>query len=406
MTKTELLEIIRNGENSGVEFKRDEIEPRALAKELVALANFEGGSVLLGVEDDGAVFGVTRPDIEEWVMNACRTKIRPEINPYFERLRDVEPGKDVCVVRVGPGLNVHSVWHDQRNLYYVRVGTTSRDPSPEELGRLFQQRGGVRAEIRPVAGATLANLDRRRLRDYFSRVREQPPPLDEDEGAWRNLLVNTELLDDGPDGAPTVAGLLLFGVNINRFLPQSGIDAAAYAGEEPDYAARERVELRGPLTPLMNDNREVVENGLVEQALEFARRNLTVHAEVTTGQRTETWTYPLEAVREAIVNALVHRDYLLSATAIQFSIYSNRLEVISPGRLPNGVTPDRMRAGVRAYRNQILRDVMSDYRYLEHMGMGIPRKVVRLSLQQNGTEPELIEDGEQFTLRLRARLTP
>ncbi|NCQ34520.1 ATP-binding protein, partial [bacterium] len=79
MTKTELLEILRNGENSGVEFKRDTITNRDLAKELVALTNFEGGHVFLGVEDDGSVSGVTRPTLEEWVMTACRDKVRPEL---------------------------------------------------------------------------------------------------------------------------------------------------------------------------------------------------------------------------------------------------------------------------------------------------------------------------------------
>ena len=84
MTRTELLELIRNGENSGVEFKRDTIEARALAKELVAFANFAGGRVLLGVEDDGTLVGITRANIEEWVMQSCRDKIRPELIPFFD----------------------------------------------------------------------------------------------------------------------------------------------------------------------------------------------------------------------------------------------------------------------------------------------------------------------------------
>jgi ATP-dependent DNA helicase RecG len=80
-TLTDLLEIIRNGENSGVEFKRDVIQSHDLAKELVAFTNFEGGKVLLGVEDDGSITGITRPDLEEWVMTTCRDKIRPAIIP-------------------------------------------------------------------------------------------------------------------------------------------------------------------------------------------------------------------------------------------------------------------------------------------------------------------------------------
>ena len=116
--------------------------------------------------------------------------------------------------------------------------------------------------------------------------------------------------------------------------------------------------------------------------------------------RVERSAYPEEVIREAVVNALVHRDYLLSATDIELSIYSDRLEIISPGRLPNGITPERMRVGCRAARNQLLKDVMRDYGYLEHMGMGIPRKIIKGMREHNGTEPDLIEDGERFILRL------
>ena len=90
MTRTELLELIANGENSGVEFQRDSVEDRGLAKELVAFANFEGGRVLLGVEDDGQISGISRDSLEEWVMTSCRDKIRPEIIPYFEIIRNIQ----------------------------------------------------------------------------------------------------------------------------------------------------------------------------------------------------------------------------------------------------------------------------------------------------------------------------
>jgi ATP-dependent DNA helicase RecG len=135
-TRTELLDIIANGENSGVEFKRDVVQNHDLAKELVAFCNLRGGIVLLGVEDDRSISGITRPDLEEWVMTLCRDKIRPGIIPFFEIVREVEPGKDVAIVRVTRGFDVHSLWHNNRNTYYIRVGTQSREPSPEELGRL------------------------------------------------------------------------------------------------------------------------------------------------------------------------------------------------------------------------------------------------------------------------------
>lgn len=207
---------------------------------------------------------------------------------------------------------------------------------------------------------------------------------------------NTQLMTE--EGV-TVAAILLFGRTPNRFLAHAGIDAAAFPGIEKDYAAKERSVLRGPMTPLFDASGAVVENGVVEQALEFVRRNTPVTATLEEGRRVEKFVYPT-VIRESIVNALIHRDYLLSSTDIELSIYANRLEIISPGRLPNGITSDRMRTGCRAARNQLLKDVMRDYSYLEHMGMGIPRKIIRGMQTHIHTTPELVEDGERFILRL------
>ena len=399
-TRTELLEIIANGENSGVEFKRDDLSTKELAKELVAFSNLQGGTVLLGVEDDGTITGLIRPGLEEWVLNVCRGKIRPAIIPFFEVVRRAEGDKDIAIVRVTRGYDVHALWHNNTNRYLVRVGTQSREASPEELARLFQQRGSVRAELRPVSGATLANLDGRRLRNYFGDFRQQDVPADDDEEAWKSLLINTDFMAE--EGV-TVGGTLLFGTTPNRFLPHAGIDAVAYPGTEQDYAAQERTTLRGPMTPLLNQGGEIVENGLVEQALDFVRRNTRVDVEARGGRRVEIPVYPRDVLREGIVNALVHRDYLLTSTDVELAVFSDRLEIVSPGRLPNGITPDRMRAGTRAARNQLLKDVMRVYRYLEHMGMGVPRIIIKGMREHNGTEPDLMERDERFMVRLLAR---
>lgn len=397
VTRTELLEIIANGENSGVEFKRDELTNDSLAKELVAFSNFEGGMVLLGVEDNGQPRGLTRPDLEEWVMTACRDKIRPPIIPFFEVVRDVEPGVNVAIVRVTGGFAVHGLFHKGRTTYFIRVGTQSREATQEELARLFQQRAAFRAELRPVSGAALGDLDERRLGDYFTRVRQQEAPAAGDEAAWRTLLLNTEIMVE--DGV-SVSGMLLFGRNPHRFLPFAAIDAAAYSGAEKDYAALERTTIRGPMTPLFSEA-GLVENGVVEQALEFVNRNTRHGAELADGaRRVDHRAYPPDVLREAVVNALIHKDYLLSGSDIELSVYSDRIEIVSPGRLPNGITPDRMRTGCRAARNQLLKDVMRDYGYLEHMGMGVPRKIIQGMRAYNGTEPELREEGESFRLVL------
>ena len=218
-------------------------------------------------------------------------------------------------------------------------------------------------------------------------------PADDDDAEWQSLLVNTEIMVE--EGV-TLSGLLLFGKTPNRFLPQAGIDAAAFPGTEKDYGAKERTTLRGAMTPLMDQNGDVLEAGLVEQAVEFVRRNTPVIGILEDGaRRAERSTYPVEAV-----NALIHRDYLLANTDIELAIYQDRLELISPGKLPNGIMPERMRAGTRAARNQLLKDMMRDYGYLEHMGMGVPRKIVRGMKEYNQTDPDLIEEEERFIVRL------
>ena len=398
VSNLELLELIDNWENSGVEFKRDEITNHKLAKTLVAFSNLEGGMLILGVEDDRTIKGLTRDDLEEWVMTTCRDKIRPGIIPYFETIKDVEPGKDVAIVRVSRGIDVHSLWHNNKHTYFIRVGSESREPSPEELSRLFQQRGAIRTDLRPIVGSTIGDLDQRRLKDYFERVRQQQVPEGNDISEWHKLLVNTEIMIDE---RTSLSGLLLFGNFPKRFLPQAGIDAVTFAGTEKDYSIKERQSIIGPMVPLMDQHNNVLETGVIDQALEFVRRNTSLTAYIDDGgRRVECPAFPKEVVREALVNALIHRDYLLANVDIELAIYQNRLEIISPGRLPNGVTPERMRIGIRATRNQLLKDVMRDYDYLEHMGMGVPRKIILGMKQHNDTEPELIEDGERFTVRL------
>lgn len=404
ITRTELLEIIANGENSGVEFKRDTLQNHELVKELAAFSNLDGGIVILGVDDDGSVMGLARDRLERWVMNACRDKIRPCMIPFFQTIKEVEPGKDVAIVRVPRGGDVHSQWHNNKHTYYIRVGTQSREPTPQELGRLFQQRGMVRAEMRPVSGTTINDLDRRRLKDYFGRVRQQDIPSDRDDAGWEALLVNTDIMSEG---GVTVFGMLLFGKTPNRHLPQSGIDAVAFPGTEKEYEAKERNQFRGAMTPLMDQDGNLLEAGLVEQAVYFVRRNTPVHSRLEDGaRRVDIPTYPEEAIRETIVNALIHRDYLLSDTDIELAIYEDRLEVISPGKLPNGITPERMRLGTRAARNSFLKDFMRDYGYLEHMGMGVPRKIIKGMKEHNGSEPQLIEENERFTVRLFSTKPP
>lgn len=423
MNRDGLSDLIRSGESSGVEFKRDDLRPEQMAREVVALLNLEGGHILLGVEDSGSVTGLDRDrrQIEEWVMEVARTHVRPATIPYWETVEWHE-GVTVGVVSL-PADAPDKPYKAKRGSEWatqVRAGTTTRDATDEEEARLYQQSARLQYDRKPVPGTSLADLDRRRLVNYFRDLRQQDYPELEDEDAWIRLLVNTETMIESRGRAmASAAGLLLFSARPNRFLPQAGFSAAAYTGIDKDYDAKERATVRGPAVSLaferteadgtrypkqprsFSESSEFTESGVIERTLDFVRRNTCVKAWIDAGgRRQERWEYPLEAVREAIVNAIAHRDYTITVSDIELSLYADRMEIVSPGRLPNTVTVEKMRAGYRATRNELMKEVLRDYRYVGATGLGVPRKIVRGMREHNGTDPDLIEEDDRFTVRL------
>ena len=423
MNRDGLSDLIRSGKSSGVEFKRDDLRPERMAREIAALLNLEGGSILLGVEDSGSVTGLARDrrQVEEWVMEVARTHVRPATIPFWGTVEWCE-GVTVGVVSL-PADAPDKPYKAKRGSAWVtqvRAGTTTRDATDEEEARLYQQSGRLQYDRKPVPGSSLTDLDRRRLVNYFRDLRQQDCPDPEDEEAWIRLLTSTEIMIESRGRAmASAASLLLFGAGPNRYLPHAGVSTAAYAGTEKDYDARERATVRGPAVSLafqrteadgtryprqprsFSESSESTEGGVIERTLDFVRRNICVEAWIDAGgRRQERWEYPLEAVREAIVNAIAHRDYTITVSDVELSIYADRMEILSPGRLPNTVTVEKMRAGYRATRNELVKEILRDYRYVEATGLGVPRKIVRGMHEHNGTDPDLIEEDDRFTVRL------
>ena len=207
-------------------------------------------------------------------------------------------------------------------------------------------------------GTSIADLDHRRLVDYFVRVRDQdvfetakadgadanrtmrvsqPERNHSYEVAWQSLLLNAGILQrrfgaqSGESPAATVASLMLFGKDPSRHLPQAGIEATAYAGKTKDGNVRKRDALHGPIVPLQGEDGAVQEPGLVGRTMKFIRRFASTECLGTDG-RQGALDYAPEAVCEAIFNAIAHRDYL-SASSIEVDVYADRLEVVSPGPL-------------------------------------------------------------------------
>ena len=392
MLKTELLEIIANGENSGVEFKRDDIRPEQLAKEVVAMANFQGGRVLLGVEDDGVISGIQRDDLEEWVMNVFQNKIHPMILPFYEEVK-LDDDKTVAVVSFPIGISKpYVVRHSGKEEIYIRVGTTSRLATREQQMRLFELGGMLHTEVMPVPRTDISCLDDARLMNYVRDILRDPDvPKSPEE--WQARLLGLGFLTEAAGNiCCTIAGLVLFGKSPRRYLKQAGLRVMAFTGDDKEYQAALDDIIDGPMVgrwDLDNGDKRLVDGGVIERFMEAMTPFISEESgEVDAGLRRETkWFYPLEAVREALINALAHRDWT-RFVEIEVSGYSNRLEVISPGALPNSMTVEKMKAGQRSPRNTIVMEVLRDYGYVDSRGMGVRTKIVPLTKALTGKEPE------------------
>ena len=398
MLKTELLELIANGENSGVEFKRDDIRPEQLAKEVVAMANFQGGRVLLGVEDDGTVSSIQRPDLEEWVMNIFQNKIHPMILPFYEEVK-LDDGKTVAVVSFPIGISKPYVLrHSGKEEIYIRVGTTSRLATREQQMRLFELGGMLHTEVMPVPRTDMSCLDDARLMNYIRDILRDPDVPQSTE-AWQARLLGLGFLTEAAGNiCCTIAGLILFGKNPRRYLKQAGLRVMAFQGDDKEYQAALDEIIDGPRVgrwDIDQGDKRLVDGGVIERFMEamtpfISQESAHVNEEL---RREMHWFYALEAVREALINALAHRDWT-RFVEIEVSAYSNRLEIISPGTLPNSMTVEKMKAGQRSPRNTIVMEVLRDYGYVDYRGMGVRTKIVPLTKALTGKEPEfeLTED--------------
>lgn len=403
MLKSDLLQLIANGENSGVEFKRDDLRPEQLAKEIVALANLKGGKVLLGVEDDGSISGIQRNNLEHWVMDTVFGRyVHPMILPYFE-LVTLDDGKRVAVITLTEGTAKPYVVRDApREEVYVRVGSTSRRATREQLARLFESGGMLHAELLPVSGTALNDLDRARLTDYLLRV-VGDPTAPADDGAWHQRLIGLGLMVARDDEAPvcSIAGLVLFGYSPRQKMRYAGVRWMSFNGVDMSYQAQDDSVIDGPLVALRTADQGPVDDGLIERLASRMKPFIEPDSnELKDALRRDTrQRFAAEAVREAMLNALVHRDWT-RPVEVEIVNYSDRLQVTSPGALQNSMTIEKMLAGQRSSRNPIIMEVMRDYGYVEQRGMGVRRKIVPLTRDFAGQDAtfEATDDFVRVTL--------
>ena len=352
-TPEELLHRIRLGEDSFLEFKAVKFRGEQvggpsrdkLANEFASMANTNDGVVVLGIDDETReIIGIPLERIEtveRYVYEVCNDIITPPVHFRVSRMElpdSTGTSRIILKVEVPRSLFVHK----SPGGYFHRQGSSTREMSPEYLARMFQQRSQARLfrfEEQPVPGSSMKDLREEFWREYTTRSNESTDVV----------LLKRSLLAKEDSGAlsASVAGILFCCEHPEHFLPSAFIEAVRYRGIRQDSNYQiDAQRIRGPLHRQIKD------------ALIFARKNQTVGA-IKKPHRVEKPQFSERAVLEAVVNAVAHRDYSVSGSKIRFFMFDDRLEIYSPGALPNTVTVDNIHLR-QSTRNELITSLLAE----------------------------------------------
>lgn len=335
-----------------------------LAETLVAFANSDGGTIVLGYDERGRLTTQTTPEDIEAILRQAAELTVPPVRATLENAGS--DGAPQLIVRVPRSVDLHSLTDGR---VFVRVAGQNRALTGDEIRNLTQSKSLGDYEAETVPGATLDDFDDDVVAEYIAkrewRTRRKIELPERNARHAAPLLKDIGALD--AHGQPTVAGLLLFGKQPQVFLPQSGVVFVKFPGVEPrgesgrvGYGRRE--EINGPLARV------------IERTWQVILEEMRVGAIVKGLEREEVLEYPEFAVREALVNAVCHRDYRLRGRRIEVRKYADRLEIISPGGLAGYITLDNI-IEEHFSRNPRLVQGLFQWGYIEELGLGIDRMI-------------------------------
>lgn len=353
-TTDQLIRQIELGEDTSLELKDvkfkvgNKIEgPRRedMADELAAMANSTDGVFVLGVDDKLKTINGIPPKkldiVETWLEAICRDSIKPQL---FCRIRKIPistyNGEDKIIIRIDVAKSLYV--HKSPGGYFHRIGSTKQEMEPAVLARLFQQRSQtriIRFDEQPVNNASPNCLDK----SLWEKFKTSLSPKDDDVFLNKLKLLT---LDETGQVCPSVSGILMASNTPQEFLPNAYIQAVSYQGTERNAAyQKDAKDIYGPLDIQIKD------------AYHFVNKNMQVFATKEPGRR-DIPQYRMQPVFEALVNAVAHRDYSISGSKIRLHMFSNRLEIISPGAIPNSMTTDSLHLR-QSSRNELLTSLLA-----------------------------------------------
>ena len=370
-----LADLLTQAEGKALEFKRDLSSPDKVIRTVVAFANGAGGTIIIGVEDGTRrVAGIADPQkLEERLASMIWDRIEPRLAPELHLI----PWRKTNV------LAVHVYPSAQRPHFikalgfpsgvYVRVGSTNRVADPSQVHELRRFVLGTSFDEEPIPELNTEALDFRAASECFAEFRK----LKADDFKRLQLTTTHQRKE-----VPTVGGVILFGKNRLKHFPDAFVRAGCFKGRDK---------------AMILDSAEINEYPViaVDRALQFIQRNIRRGFTIGEAKHTEAWQFPLTALREALINAVVHADYGQGGTQVRVAIFENRIEIDNPGGLPPGLTIEEIRRGVSKLRNRVIGRVFHELHLIEQWGSGIQRMIDACG-KAGLPEPHFEEVGSGF----------
>jgi len=395
----ELQKQISLGEDSVLELKKIEYanntvsgpNRNSMADEMAAMANAHGGMIILGVDDKSHFVTGLPPEkmdlSETWLRNIANDLIKPPLECSIRKLYVQPATNEKAIIKIDIPRSIFV--HKSPGGYFYRIGSSKREMQPEVLARLFQQRTQnrlIRFDEQILMNSSVEDLNEK----LWERFKTPLSPQDD-----LVFLEKMKLVSPDEDGVPrpTVGGLLMSCESPERFISNAFIQAVCYLGNSRDSKQLDAQDISGPL------------DMQIKEACKFVQRNMRISAIKNPG-RIETPQYSLNAVFEAIVNAVAHRDYSIYGSKIRLHIFSDRLELYSPGSIPNTMTIESLSLR-QSSRNELLSSLLARCPMnfdatgskrvfiMDKRGEGVPI-ILSESFELSGKRPEylLIDDAE------------
>ncbi|MCA9610184.1 MAG: putative DNA binding domain-containing protein [Myxococcales bacterium] len=377
---------LRTGEDSRTEFKSARALPSGddVAKEVVAFANSGGGDILFGVSDAPAIEGVgdvkDAERLQRFIVQTCADSVTP---PIRVTTRVIEVGSELVVVAQVPGYLPNRPFRG-RTKYFVRDGNVSREARPDELRRALVSGGFQYFDEQPAQGAETTSLDTNLVDEFLSTAVSA--------SAIPRERVLRELKVQDAEGTPTFAGLLMFAADPQVYLPDAYVSIVKFGGTRLGDRRTDAKELRGPLLHQL------------DRTVEYLGLHVESEVEIEGALRKQRLV-PTEVWREAIANALCHRDYQVAAQTRVF-VLDDRVEIANPGELLNRLTVEGIRlGGIPQRRNPYLTTLVARARRRESWGIGVPR-MIELIREAGLPTPEIRVEFGEFRLIVWTRPQP